>query len=76
MSAEGAGRRGVGQIEVEVENVVLPDVQFAADDVQQQVAPFQFVSHDAENGQHVLLPAQLHPVVHLPVEVDGQVADL
>ena len=76
MYAEGAGRSGVGKIEVEVENVCLADAQFAADDVHQHVASLHLVGHHSQNGQHVLLLAQLHTVVHLAVEVYGKVAYL
>ena len=80
MRAKGAGRSGISQIEVEVENVLashgLLFVQFLEDDVHQQVAFLQLVVDDSQDRKHIFLSAQLHPVVHLSVEVNGQVAYL
>ena len=76
VNAEGAGRRCVGQVEVEVEDVFLSYLQFIANQVDKEVSLLQFVVDDAEDGEHVLLLAELNAVVHLSVEVDGEVADL
>ena len=78
--AKGAGGCGVGEVEVEVENVVALHlallVQLLQDDVHQQVALLQLIGDLSEQGQHILLSAQFHAVVDLSVEVDGEVTDL
>ena len=74
--AEGASWRGIGKVKVEVEYVFLLDIQLISNHVHQEVALFHFIVDDAEDWQHVLLPAQLHSIVHLAVEVDGEVAYL
>ena len=76
MHTKGARGRGICQIEIEVEDVLTLDGKLLADDVQQQLSALQFVADNAQNGQHVFLFAQFHTVIHLAVEVDGQVADL
>ena len=74
--AESAGRRGIGQVEVEVEDVLLLHLQLLTNQVDEQLALLQLILDDSEYRQHVLLFAQLHAIVHLAIEVDGQVADL
>ena len=76
VGAEGAGWGGVVEIEVEVEDLRLLHLQFVGDEAHEQVVLFQFVGNDAEQGLHVFLFAQFHAVVHLAVEVDGEVGDL
>ena len=80
MCAEGAGGSCVGKIEVEVENVLCLHgallVELLNDKAHQEVASLKLTCDLTKNRQHVLLSAQLHAVVHLAVEVDGEVADL
>ena len=80
MHAKGAGGCGVGEVEVEVENVVALHlallVQLLQDDIHQQVAFLQLIGDLSEQGQHILLSAQFHAIVDLSVEVDGEVTDL
>ena len=80
VDAEGAGGLRVGQVEVEVEDVLVADgallAEFLDNDVHQQVALLQFVVDQSQEGKHILLLAQFHAVVDLAVEVDGEVADL
>ena len=76
MGAEGAGRGGVVEVEVEVEHTVGLYLQVLADSVHEQLSVLELAADDAQQGQHVLLPAELDAVVHLAVEVDGQVGDL
>ena len=40
------------------------------------MTPLQFFVDDAQQRQHILLAAQGHSVVHLAVEMDGQVGNL
>ena len=76
MDAEGACGGCVSKVEVEVQHVGSLHLQFCADEVHQHIPLFQLILQDAENGQHVLLLAQFHTIVHLAVEVYGEVADL
>ena len=76
MNAESAGWCGVSKVEVKVEDVLLLHLQLLANQASEQVAFLQLILDDAEDGQHILLLAQLHAIVHLTVEVDGEVADL
>ena len=76
MYTEGAGRSGISQIEIEVEDIFFLDIQFAGNHVHQQITLFQFIVDDAEDREHILLLAQLHAIVHLAVEVDSEIADL
>ena len=73
---EGAGRSGISQIEIEVEDIFFLDIQFAGNHVHQQITLFQFIVDDAEDREHILLLTQLHAIVHLAVEVDSEIADL
>ena len=76
MHTESTGWCGIGQIKVKVEDVLLFDSQFSADDVHQQITAFQLACDYSQYRQHVLLLAQLHAIVYLTVEVDGKIADL
>ena len=81
MYAEGASRSGIGQVEVEIENIVCREtgtarLEFFNDDTHQHVAAFQFAADNAEKGHHILLAAEFHTVVDLTVEMDGQVGNL
>ena len=71
--AESAGGSHVVEIKVEIHDIGGLDAQFVCDDLDEQVAFFQFVLHNAEDGQHVFLLAQFHSIVDLTVEVDGKV---
>ena len=51
-------------------------MQFAGNEVHQQVVLLQFLVDDAEDGQHIFLLGELDAVVHLSVEVDGEVGNL
>ena len=80
MYAEGACRCGVGEVQVEVENVLtacrLHLVELLQDDVHQHVALLHGIGYLPEYRQHVFLSAQCHAVVDLSVEVYGEVANL
>ncbi len=76
MHTEGAGWSGISQIEVEVENILFLDIQFAGYYIHQEVSLLQFIIDDAKDRENILLLAQLHTIIHLTVEVDGKIADL
>ena len=80
VGTEGACRRGVGEIEIEVDDVVAGHrggaVELFDDEVDEHIAALQLVVDEAKDGQHVFLPVELDAVVDLAVEVDGEVANL
>lgn len=80
VDAKRAGGLRVGKVKVEVEDVFclhrLLLAQFLHNGIDEQVATFQLIGEQSQYGQHVLLAAQLHAIVHLTVEMDGEIADL
>ena len=69
------GRCGIVEIEVEIEDVCTFYSKFLCDDIDKEIAPFEFAVYDAENRQHILLFAESHTIVHLTVEVDCKIRD-
>ena len=74
--AEGAGRSTVIEIKVKVDNLIGLHAQLLAYHLFEHAPTLQLVGHNAHDGQHILLLAELHTVIHLTVEVNGQIADL
>ena len=76
MDTKGTSWRGISQIQIEIENIVLFDLQLATNDIHQELAFFQFVGDDTKNRQHIFLLAEFYAIVYLTIEVDSQITDL
>ena len=66
---------GIVEIEVEIEDVRTLNSKFLGDEIDKEIAPFEFAVYDAENREHILLAAESHTIVYLTVEVDCKVRD-
>ena len=75
MQPHRAGGDGVVEVEVEVQDIFPLRAQFLSNQVEQDVGLLHLVCDVTQDGQHIFLLAQLHAVVHLTVEVDGQIGN-
>ena len=75
MSTNVTSRCGVVEIEIKIENVSTLYAKFLGDEIDKEIAPFEFVVDYAENRKHILLTAESHTIVHLTVEVDSKIRD-
>ena len=55
MKAKGTGRNGIAKVEVKIEDVILGHAQLGGNKAHQGASTLQFIAHDAQQGQHVLL---------------------
>ena len=76
MNAEGACRRCIVEIQVKVKYVLRMDAQLFTNDILEHVSTLQFIVHNTNDGQHILLLAELYTIIHLAVEMNGQIAYL